>query len=735
MRLVIAEKPMLARDIARAICGRAVGERETLPVSGNGWCVCALSGHVLRLAEPAEIDPRWAWGPEFTEAMLPIAAARWPKRPAEGKEDVVREVSELLGKCEMVVHAGDPDDEGQLLVDELLDYLGYEGPVWRVLVNDNIEESIRRAFEDLRPNEEFRGLSEAAYARQMADMCLGVSESRLAAMRLGKRLSVGRVQTPTLGLVVRRDEAVESHEPQHYWKVEASVDIGGAVVPFELARIAGDDGAEGRFGDEASAAAAARALEGAAIEIEVTVSRKRKAPPLPHTLTTLQAEMSKRHGLTLQQTMDATQVLRDKWKAISYNRSDCPYLPHEHHAAAPKVLLRAMGNLGERWELDFSVESRAFDDGKVGAHHGIIPQDAFVDASALTEAERNVYRAVVGRYAMQFSHPMLYDEAVSAAVCSLGTLRHTERRVVDSGFMGTFAGKAADEGEPGPLSRPGKISGTVAEAAPVRKETAPPKRYTEGTLASDMARAAKYVADPELKKVLLRKDEGKEGERGGIGTVATRARIIETLKERGFIATQGSSIVSTRLGREFYGLVPDDIKGADLTARWWLMQQEVAAGRADADCVQRSVAETVRAHVASGCYSGAVSIDDAPEVGRCPLCGAAIRYRGKVVACESNKRRKNEAGEWEDAGGCGFKVFSTFCGKTLTENQMRKLLEGRKVKVGGLAWKGQSGKSADLIFDRGTRRVSFAPGSAASAVRRAGSPGRLSGPPRCRRAR
>ena len=175
MKLVIAEKPMLARDIARAICGREVGERERLPISGNGYTVCALAGHVLELMEPVEIRPEWAWSGQFREEMLPICVQRWPKRPTPGKEDIVKTVRDLMGTCDSIIHAGDPDDEGQLLVDELIDYLGYDGEVERVLVNDNICENIRAAFENLRPNDEFRGLSEAAYARQMADMCLGVS--------------------------------------------------------------------------------------------------------------------------------------------------------------------------------------------------------------------------------------------------------------------------------------------------------------------------------------------------------------------------------------------------------------------------------------------------------------------------------------------------------------------------------------------------------------------------------
>ena len=711
MKLVIAEKPMLARDIARAICGREVGERERLPISGNGYTVCALAGHVLELMEPVEIRPEWAWSGQFREEMLPICVQRWPKRPAPGKEDIVETVRDLMGTCDSIIHAGDPDDEGQLLVDELIDYLGYDGEVERVLVNDNICENIRAAFENLRPNDEFRGLSEAAYARQMADMCLGVSESRLATMRLGKRLSVGRVQTPTLGLVVRRDAAVEGHVPETYWAVIVYVEFEGTEYEIELVPT-DEAGNKRRITDEGEARDIARNLEGRELVFDVKKSQKRKGSPLPYTLTVLQSEMSKRFGLTLQQTMDATQTLRDKWKAISYNRSDCPYLPREHHAAARRVLGRAMDNLGEMWELDYGIESRCFDDSKVGAHHGLIPQDVKMDLSKLNGAEKAVYRAIVGRYAMQFAPPVVYDESVALCVIPEGVLRHVTKRVIDPGYTAVFGDGCADLGPLSPLERPGKVRGRVTPSLYERRETKPPKRYTEGTLVTDMASVAKYVADPTLREALLKKDDGKEGEHGGIGTVATRAKILEGLIAHGLLERKGKSVVSTPLGRRFYAVVPEDISGADLTARWWLIQQRVAEGSESADAVQLAVAETVRAHMSAGAYKGVSLDDDKPEVGTCPVCGRKLRYRGKVVSCESNKSERNDDGTWEAVEGCGFKVFSTFCGKNLTSNQMARLLAGKRVKVGGLAWKGESGKTAELIYDRAARKVTFAPSTA-----------------------
>lgn len=231
MKLVIAEKPMLARDIARAICGTPVPESAPLPISGNGYTVIACSGHLLELVEPEAVNP--AWADRYDLDLLPISIPDWPKEPAvvrdketgeviDSKEPLIDKIAVLLPQADCVIHAGDPDDEGQLIVDEVLDYLGYEGEVLRVYVNDNIAKNIVRAFDNLVPNEGCRAAGAAANARSMADKCFGVNESRLASTRLHGGFYVGRVQTPTLGLVVARDEAIENHVTRKFYELTAT---------------------------------------------------------------------------------------------------------------------------------------------------------------------------------------------------------------------------------------------------------------------------------------------------------------------------------------------------------------------------------------------------------------------------------------------------------------------------------------------------------------------------------
>ena len=694
-KLVIAEKPMLARDIARAMCGKPVSESERLPVSGNGYTVVACAGHLLELVDPERVNP--AWGKPWNLDALPIEIDDWPKEPDGDKADLVERIGDLLNDAECVIHAGDPDDEGQLIVDEVLDYLGYDGEVLRVYVNDNIEKNIRRAFEDLRPNGECRGAGRAAYARQMADMCFGVNETRLATKRLGQLFTVGRVQTPTLGLVVSRDEAIEHHVSRRYYELEARgccPDAGGPVI-FKLKPDEALLGGEKHVFEREPLDALKARLDGTTATFSTALSEKVENPPLPYNLTVLLSDMSRRYGFTAAKTQQITQDLRDKYKAITYNRSDSQYLKEEHFAQAPEVLAQAMRNLGVSWELDYSIRSKAFNEKNVTAHHGIIPQEADAPVSKMTGDEAKVYTAIVERYAMQFLPPAVYDVSTSTFAVDGGIMTAVCKRLREAGFKATF-GKAVEEDEETHDGNPWLDAGGHAlsdiACTITEKETTPPKPYTEGTLIADMASIAKYVRDPEVKAILKAKDDGKKGEHGGIGTTATRAAILEKLKERGYLEEVKGKLRSTPKARAFYHLLPPEIAGADVTACWWLIQQDVAEGKADPNDLERSVVEVFRGHQDTA-YVGAHIGSDRPVVGKCPLCGQDVVKAGSVYTCSSNKNEKQEDGTWRQVAGCGFKLFG-FCGKKLTERQAAALLSGKPVPLKGCKSK-KTGKTFD----------------------------------------
>lgn len=703
MKLVIAEKPELGRNIAHAVCGAPEGVR--LPYRGEPYSIVACAGHLVELAEPADIDPE-RWGAPWREEALPILPRPWPMVVEDGKEGLVRTIAGMLREAEVVIHAGDPDDEGQMIVDELLEYLRYEGPVMRVMVNDSIDRNIRRAFERMEPNGPHVAAGRSSTARSIADKCFGINESRLATMRAGHghNLTVGRVQTPTLGLVVERTLEIRDHVASEYFKVACGVSVdGGKPVEFVLKPDEATRDEEGRLSDEAVVARVAQDLEGLTAPAETRIEARSEPAPLPFSLTELTAHMSKVAKMSAQRVMDATQSLRDGHRAITYNRTDCPYLPTEAFRDAPDTLARAAANLGETWDLDFSRMPRCFDDSRIDAHTGIVPQDVAVDVSRLTTDERLTYEEICKRYAMQFAGDERLEVSSTTVDVPGGALSHVAKRTISPGWRAVADDGRGSKGFQEGWVRAGAHRLEVRDVRCSRERTKPKRPYTEGTLVKAMANAAKRVSDPKLREALLRKDEGKPGEHGSIGTTASRPDIIEKLKARGFIAESGNRLVATQLGLDFYMACPPDIRSVDTTARWWLIQERVAAGEADEYAVAEATLETFGAHRESAWRGVSLSGDDA--VCRCPLCGSDVIDPGpkaKAYRCSTNAYDKLT---WELTGGCGFELWKEQYRHRLTPAQAKSLCErGRTGVIKGLV--GKSGKPFDarLTLD-GSGRV------------------------------
>lgn len=694
MKLVICEKDMLARDVSNAVAGGSFAKGDRFPLEGHAcgeWRVVAACGHLLELAAPEAIDERYrTWRLED----LPVAFEDWPKVVAEGRERRVEAIGRLLGEADVVYHAGDPDDEGQLIVDELLDWFGYDGPVMRVYVNDSLEKNIVKAFRDARDNGGCRRDGKAALARQMADAAFGFSETRLATLRLqpDRVVPLGRVQTPTLGRLVARDEEVEGHRSRTFYEVSAAARFFGedglrflgkmVLSPSDDAR-----GGEAHVFDRAVADRAASALSGTTARVSVQHRIETAAPPLPYNLTALQADMSKAHGYTAKRTMEITQSLRDDHSAITYNRTDCRYLKCEHRDEAERVLRIAVGNLGKgaadalgaEGALDFSLRPKCFDDASVTAHHAIIPQEVALRPGDLSDDEYNVYSAIVERYAAQFMRPATTRVAQGAFPTPFGDMVYRASRTEDAGWRGYFGPAVKDEGGGPALIAEGAYAVEVGRATVTEKKTAPPKRYTEGSLIVDMARIARFVEDPETRRVLEERDEGEKDEHGGIGTTATRAGIIDRLKTAGFAEARGRAIVSTELGRTFYKMLPPDIRGVDTTARWCLIQKDIKEGRADANALLRSVVAVFNSHRDTA-YEGMTLREPGAVVGPCPRCGEDVVRRGRAYSCASNRARKREDGTWEETEGCGFKILP-FSGHDLTPAEAGALLATGRTPV------------------------------------------------------
>ena len=343
------------------------------------------------------------------------------------------------------------------------------------------------------------------------------------------------------------------------------------------------------------------------------------------------------------------------------------------------------------------LHSKAFNDGNVTAHHGIIPQEADAPVSAMEPDEAKVYTAICERYAMQFLPPAVYDVSESTVSVDGGTLKLTAKRLSDAGFTAVFPNVSnsrvredSDTGNPWVPAGSHTLAGISCSIT--EGETTPPAPYTEGTLITDMASIAKYVKDPEIREILKRKDDGKKGEHGGIGTTATRSSIIEGLKTRGYLEERKGKVRATDKAKAFYALLPPEIRGADVTARWWLIQQDIADGKADVNALQDSVIEVFNHHRETAYVGASIAGTGKAVVGKCPKCGKDVVKTGTIYACSSIKNEKQEDGTWKEVAGCGFKLFG-FCTKKFTEKQAASLLDGKVVSLRGC--KSKAGKTFD----------------------------------------
>jgi DNA topoisomerase III len=634
MRLFIAEKPSLAKAIADALPGAQTKQRDFIECGREdvvAWC----AGHILELAEPERYAPEYkTWRLDH----LPIAPVEW--RLAVTAPDLLRTLRTLLPKASRVVNAGDPDREGQLLVDEVLEFLGYRGPVDRLLISDLNLPAVRKALGELQPNARYRGLYEAALARQRADWLYGINLTRLYTL-LGRAggydgvLSVGRVQTPLLGLVVRRDIEIEQFEPRPYYVVRAPIRAAaGSLVatwhPPEDAAVFLDDA--GRLVSREHAAAIKVKVTGRPGEV-MACSREKQSepPPLPYSLPDLQVDAGKRLGFGPKQTLDACQRLYETHRLLTYPRSDCPYLPDGQHQQATAVLaaivtsiptLAAAANTADRRH-----RSRAWNDKKITAHHAIIPTLVAKPAAGLSPAEAGIYELVARRYLAQFLPAFEYHETKIELAVDGERFRASGRRTIAEGWRiliptveAEEEGKDFESAESAgalPLLREGERV-VCAEVAVTERYTTPQKRFTEASLIEAMTGIARHVRDPRIKQLLRETD--------GIGTPATQAAIIQTLFDRAFIEKRRRQVVSTPIGRALIEILPELATRPDMTAVWEAAMRRIADGQMPLAQFLTGVLEQIRKLVDAGRVRGALAV---PGGRPCPAagCTGALRSR------------------------------------------------------------------------------------------------------------
>ncbi|MCS2610150.1 DNA topoisomerase III [Halomonas dongshanensis] len=590
MRVIIAEKPSLARAIADALPGSA-RRQEGLIQCGETtvtWCL----GHLLEQAPPEAYDPT---DKQWRLDRLPIVPIAWqltPKPKARGQLSVIRR---LLKQASHVVHAGDPDREGQLLVQEVIEYLKYRGPVERLLVSDLNRPAVVRALSQLQSNQAFQPLYRAAEARARADWLYGINLTRawtLTGRQAGFDgvLSVGRVQTPVLGLIVRRDNAIRDFTPYPFYPLW--VDIGvehGTLRAWWAPNAAQPLDDQGRLIDRAPADALAVRLPGARGTLaKLDQQEKRQNAPLPYSLSALQVDAARRHGLSAQQVLDICQRLYEQHTLITYPRSDCRYLPEGHFSGMQNTLTQACANDDtlRQWcrSADFSRRSKAWNDKQVGAHHALAPTGKPADFTRLSATEGHVFRLIARNVLAQF-YPPLRTFEVKAEFSILGeAFRARGQSVLDPGWKPLFTTR--EEAPPLPpltLNAPCHVIDTGVET----RETRPPEPFTDASLIKAMMNIARYVDDPEVRRTLRDTD--------GLGTEATRAGIIETLVQRGYLVRQQKALRATRLGTALIAALPRAVSTPERTALWEQRLGAIADNRDDAQAFQQALVEDLNA--------------------------------------------------------------------------------------------------------------------------------------------
>lgn len=641
-RIFIAEKHEVAKAIADVLGVTSKGDGVYhCGNDGVTWC----AGHMLELCSPEDYDERYK---NWHLDDLPIVHIPWKYKPIQGRAKQLKIIKALIDKASVVVHAGDTDGEGQLLVDEILETYNVTKPVKRILINDNNERMIKKSLADLRENSDFYGLSQSALARSVGDQVYGFNMTRLYTLKAKEKgatgvFSVGRVQTPILGLIVRRDREIASHSKAFFYTVSGQFSVDD--VEFKAVFKPGEDAPlddSNRINSAEFADGIVKAVSGKPATItEAKTEDKSEPPPLPYDLLELQADASRKFGIKPDQTLKLTQQLREK-KLITYNRSDCRYLNEEQHEDAPLVLAAISENApslaGPCSTAQPTIKSRCFNSNNVTAHHAIIPTEGRGSVDDLSEKERQIYLLIARQYIAQFWGKKESKITTVSVEVEGHTFKARSTEVIEAGWSRLYKNdkdndevhkaKGDDEVDTPLNTLDEGNTGKCLSAKSDKKETKPPKHYTQATLLKDLKRVAKYVTDPNIAALLRDKDKTKKGESGGIGTPATRDTFVVKLIERGYVQEKGKNIVSTELGQSFHDTLPSFATQPDLTALWHEQQKDIEAGSKETLDFLNELVSTVQAHVEE-IKSGELNIT--VDTHDCPDCkqGLLTRRKGK----------------------------------------------------------------------------------------------------------
>jgi len=654
VKVVLAEKPSVARDIAKHL---GASRRGNGFLEGNGWTVTWAFGHMVELQEPEDYNPDWK---PWRLSHLPIIPEAFRLRPrADGSAtEQLETIKRLFLEAEEIICATDAGREGELIFRYIQTWTGCETkPFRRLWISSLTNEAIEKGFASLAPGTDFDKLYHAARCRSEADWIVGLNATRFFTVEYGKRnllLSLGRVQTPILAMIVGRDLEVERFVPEDFWEVHTC--CRGAVFKHMT----------GKFPAQPAAEAVVARITGQ--DLVITGVSKKNAlahPPLLYDLTSLQRDMNKRHGFTADQTLKLAQTLYES-KHLTYPRTDSCYLSKDLEPALAPLLerLRTL-KPAEIAKLDLAAlpfSKRIIDDKKVSDHHAIIPTTILGDR--LEGDEAKLYDAVVTRLIAAFYPPCTRAVTTVDAVSAEEPFRARGVVLVDAGWEALYGGDAFDDEAASAGGKDKEKDAELAQKLPDFKEgernphepklaqfkTSAPKRFNEASLLQLMETAGKIVTDETLKEAL--KDKG-------VGTPATRASIIEVLITRNYVERRKKNLVSTDSGRALIALVKDErLKSPELTGDWEYRLKQIERGEYEPHVFMKEVAAYTR-EILNGKAETTV---DLANLGPCPCCHAPVMRGRTGYGCS----------KWKD--GCKFVLPGVLWGLTIPPVLAREIL-------------------------------------------------------------
>jgi DNA topoisomerase-3 len=692
--LVIAEKPSVGRDLAGALPGAFKQSQDKTHLVGDEYIVTWAVGHLVGLAAPEEYDERLK---KWRFADLPIVPPKFKLVPNDDKaKRQLNAVHKLMKSddVDLIVNACDAGREGELIFAYLYDTSGVQKPVKRLWLNSMTKKAIEEAFAHLRDGEEMKLLEEAARSRSEADWLVGMNATRAASIRLRAAfdgaVSLGRVQTPTLALVVRRELEIRAFKPEPYWLVEASFAATGERL-YSGRYLGGKRIAEA---EATKIVAATTGRRGLITKLEKKEERER--PELLYDLTSLQRNANVLFGFSARRTLGAAQKLYEEHKAITYPRTSSRFLTSDMIGEI-KPTANLVGRNAKYSEaaayvtrLDKLPLGRVVNDARVEDHHAIIPTKSDHDLTKMGPDEARVYDLITKRFLAAFHPEAVFERTRVETTVEEHVFRTSGRVLLEAGWKRVYGeeanGKAKEDDSGGdqllPVLREGEQVDTLSVES-LRKETQPPRRFSEASLLAAMETAGKDIEDAELREAM--KDSG-------IGTPATRAAIIERLIQVGYLEREGRALHATEKGVQVISLLgPHPLTSAEMTGDWERRLALIEQGEDTRPAFMSDIEKFTTETVAELDKLKGVKIERA-NLGPCPICGRDVIENRKGYSCWT-----------KDDPGCGFVIWKKKANKILPASVVKELMETRKTAKPVTGFKGRSGRSfsAKLALEQG----------------------------------